>query len=185
MFPTKTNEVKLVSAVGIDYNRLRNLLASRKWQEADRETTELMLRVAKREEKGWLDRTSILGFPYDDLHTINQLWVNYSNNRFGFSVQQRVCENVKQHIKDDSQVWERFRNLVGWFKKDKKFCYGDIIFSETAPEAHLPSVGLFVGLEMKYESFEQQCGLMTGLGGVVFDAIASRIENSNICDRFN
>jgi hypothetical protein len=164
---------------------LRNLLASGKWQEADRETTALMLRAAKREETGWLDRSSILEFPCDDLHTINQLWVNYSNNRFGFSVQQRVCENVKQQIKDDSQVWERFRNLVGWLKQDKKFCYGDIIFSETAPKAHLPIVGLFVGLEMECESFEQQCGLLAGLGGVVFSAIASKLDNCNVSDRLN
>jgi hypothetical protein len=72
--------------------------------------------------------------------------------------------------------------MVGWIKQGEKFCYGHLTFSEKAPEAHLPIVGLFVGLEMDCESFEQQHRLLAGLGGVVFDAIASRLLNCNISD---
>lgn len=182
MLKTENNEVKLVSAVGIDYSNLRNLLAAQKWQEADRETTRLMLRGAKREEKGWLHRESIEGFPYEDLHTIDQLWVKYSNGQFGFSVQQRIYENVRENSEDESEVWQAFRDMVNWVKKGEKFEYSHLIFSEKAPEAHLPVVGLFVGLvgvETEFESFEQQCAVMAGFGGVVFEAIASRLLKSN------
>jgi eukaryotic-like serine/threonine-protein kinase len=183
MLITETNEVNLASAVDIDYSELRNLLVSKKWQEADLETAKLMLRVTKREEKGWLDRESIQNFPYKDLQIVDQLWVKYSNGHFGFSVQQRIYENVRASSEDDSEVWQKFRQMVGWLKKDEKFHYSQVNFSEKAPEAHLPVVPLFVGLvdvEIDSVSFEQQCGVIAGLGGVVFQTIASRLLNCNI-----
>jgi GUN4-like len=183
MFTTQINEVKLVSTVGIDYSKLRDLLASKKWQEADRETAKLMLKVAKREKKGWLDRESIEEFPYEDLQTIDQLWVKYSNGHFGFSVQQRIYENVRESTEDDSEIWQRFRDRVGWLKKDEKLSYSHLNFSEQAPEAHFPVVALFVGLvgaEIESEYFEHQCAVLAGLGGVIFQAIASRLLKCNI-----
>jgi eukaryotic-like serine/threonine-protein kinase len=183
MLKTEINEAKLVSAVGIDYNKLRNLLASQKWQEADRETAKLMLRAAKREEAGWLDRESIEEFPYEDLQTIDQLWVKYSNGHFGFSVQQRIYENVRESSEDDSEVWQTFRDMVGWLKKGEKFHYSHLNFSEKAPEAHLPAIPLFaglVGIEIESGSFEQQHGVLASLGGVVFKAIALRLLTCNI-----
>ncbi len=181
MLKIEKNEVKLVSAVGIDYSNLRNLLASKKWQEADRETARVMLRGAKREEKGWLHRESIEGFPYEDLHTIDQLWVKYSNGQFGFSVQQRIYEYVRENSENESEVWQKFREMLGWLRKGEKFQYSHLDFSEKAPEAHLPVVPLFVGLvggETESDSFEQQCAVMAGFGGVLFEAIGSRLLNS-------
>lgn len=186
MLQAEVQEVKLVSAVGIDYSKLRNLLASKKWQEADRETARLMLRAAKREEKGWLNRESMAEFPYDELQTIDQLWVKYSNGHFGFSVQQRIYENVRASSEDDSEIWQTFRDRVGWLKKGEKFHYSHLNFSEQAPEAHLPVVSLFVGFvgtEIESGSFEQQCGVLAGLGGVIFQAIASRLLKCNITIR--
>jgi predicted NACHT family NTPase len=177
------NELKLVSAVGINYSKLRNLLASKKWQEADQETARLMLKVAKQEEKGWLDRESMEEFPYEDLQTIDQLWVKYSNGHFGFSVQQRIYENVRESSEDDSEVWQTFRDRVGWLNKGEKLYYSHLNFSETAPEAHLPVVSLFVGLvgaEIESGSFEQECAVLAGLGGIIFKAIASRLLKRNI-----
>jgi GUN4-like len=186
MLNTEINEFELVSAVAIDYSKLRNLLASKKWQEADQETARLMLRAAKREEKGWLDRESIAEFPYEDLQTIDQLWVKYSNGHFGFSVQQRIYENVRESSEDDSEVWQTFRSMVGWLKPGEKFHYSHLNFSEKAPEAHLPVVSLFVGVvgtEIESGSFEQRCGVLAGLGGVIFKAIASRLLKCNITMR--
>ena len=179
---TEKNEVKLFSAVGLDYSNLRNLLASKKWQEADKETAKLMMQVSNRQEKRWLDRENIEEFPYEDLHTIDQLWVKYSNGHFGFSVQKCIYEYVREKSENDIEVWETFRYMVGWQKKGEKFQYSNVNFSETAPEAHLPVVGLFVGLvgiETECESFEQQCAIMAGLGGVVFEAIVSRLFKCN------
>lgn len=169
MFKVETNEVQLVSAVGIDYSKLRNLLAAKKWQEADLETSKLMLRAVQCEEKGWLDRESIEEFPCDDLHTIDQLWEEYSNGHFGFSVQNRIYQSLGGSNEYDSDVWETFRYIVGWVKKGQRLYYNDLTFSEKAPAAHLPVVGLFVGtveMGINSDSFDRQCALMAGLGGL-------------------
>lgn len=183
MLKTEKHEVKLVSAVGIDYSKLRNLLAAQKWQEADEETARVMLRVAQREEKGWLDQETIEEFPCEDLQTIDQLWVSYSNGHFGFSVQNRLYQILGETNEDGKEVWERFRDLVGWLKNDERFCYSHLNFSEKAPKAHLPVVALFVGsmgVGIGSGSFEQDCAIMAGLGGVVFDSLVSRLLNCNI-----
>ena len=87
-------EDQLSSEKGVDYTRLRDLLKTGKWKEADKETMTVMLKAAGREEEGWLNRDSIEKFPCTDLRTIDQLWVKYSNGRFGFSVQKRIWESV-------------------------------------------------------------------------------------------
>ena len=78
--------VQLKSARGVDYTRLRDLLAAQKWKEADEETVKVMLKAAGREKEYYFNRESIDNFPCDDLRTIDQLWVKYSQGRFGFSV---------------------------------------------------------------------------------------------------
>ena len=116
--PAPPETTRLVSAVGMDYINLRNLLAAKKWKEADEETRRVMLKVAGREEKGWLNEKSSDKFPCEDLRTMNQLWVKYSNGRFGFSVQKRIYQSLGRTRKYDEEVWERFGDRVGWRKKN-------------------------------------------------------------------
>ena len=69
----------LKSALGVDYTRLRDLLAAGEWKEADRETIKVMLKAARREKEDYFDTDSIDNFPCDDLRTIDQLWVKYQS----------------------------------------------------------------------------------------------------------
>ncbi|MFM6487700.1 MAG: protein kinase domain-containing protein [Dolichospermum sp.] len=92
------NEVELKSDVGMDYRKLRDLLKAGKWKEADEETLRVMLAVAKREREGWLNVENIDNFPCADLRTIDQLWVKYSNGRFGFSVQKQIYHVMNAFI---------------------------------------------------------------------------------------
>ena len=131
----------LVSAVGMDYINLRNLLAAKKWREADEETGRVMLKVAGREKEGWLDTKSIEKFPCEDLRTIDQLWIKYSNGRFGFSVQKRIYQSLGGTSEYDEAIFERFGSRVGWIQKNERLYYNDLTFSEKAPEAHLPVRG--------------------------------------------
>lgn len=87
-------EVQLKSSVGMDYRQLRDLLAVGKWKEADAETARVMLAAMKREKEGWLREEDTWFFPCEDLRTIDQLWVKYSNGRFGFSVQKRIYQSL-------------------------------------------------------------------------------------------
>ena len=136
--PAHPETTRVISAVGMDYINLRNLLAAKKWQEADYKTGKVMLKVASREKEGWLDTESIDNFPCEDLRTIDQLWVKYSDGRFGFSVQKRIYQSLRRTREYDEKVWEAFGDQVGWRKNNKWLDYNDLTFSEVAPEASLP-----------------------------------------------
>ena len=144
--PAHPETTRVISAVGMDYINLRNLLAAKKWQEADYKTGKVMLKVASREKEGWLDTESIDNFPCEDLRTIDQLWVKYSNGRFGFSVQKRIYQSLGGTSQYDSEVWQKFGDKVGWRKNNQWLYYKDLTFSEKAVQAHLPRyVGKGVG----------------------------------------
>jgi len=169
-----TNEVQLVSAVGMDYYELRNLLAAGKWKEADQETARVMLKVAGREKEGYLDTESIDKFPCEDLRTIDQLWVKYSNGRFGFSVQKRIYQSLGGTRTYDDKIWKAFGDRVGWrVNKWWWVGYDELKFNtQTAPEGHLPVPKVF----------GWWLGWFGGARGVGrwFSFLASRLVNCNI-----
>ncbi len=117
------------------YQRLAELLKAGDWRGADAETTQQMLAVANRTEEGWLDIKSIDNFPCEDLRAIDQLWVHYSQGRFGFSVQKRIYQALGGTKGSQQKVWDAFRDAVGW-RKGRKF--PDITFNIKAEEGHLP-----------------------------------------------
>lgn len=138
-------EIQLKSDVGMDYSKLRDLLKAGKWKEADKETTRVMLAVAKREKKGWLDVEHIDNFPCADIRTIDQLWVKYSDGRFGFSVQKRIYQSLGGTGEYSEKIWEKFGDKVGWRKGSERLLYwmyyseNNITFDKyKAPEGHLP-----------------------------------------------
>lgn len=125
----------LSSEVGVNYNKLRELLKAGEWQEADRETRNVMLKAAGRLSEGWLSRESIDKFPSVDLRTIDQLWVKYSKGRFGFSVQKEIEANIS-----DDQDGNRFSEKVGWNGQSGKKAYHELSFNLEAPYGHLPNL---------------------------------------------
>ncbi|MFM2064847.1 MAG: Serine/threonine-protein kinase PknB [Cyanobacteriota bacterium] len=131
----KQEDVELKSFVGMDYTKLRDLLAAGMWEEADEETTRVMLLVAEREENGWLDNESVDKFPCEDLRTIDQLWVKYSDGKFGFSVQKHIYQSLGGTIEDNREVWEKLEEQVGWRNYER-----GITFNITEPQGHLPSI---------------------------------------------
>ncbi|NJN11837.1 MAG: hypothetical protein HC815_29275 [Richelia sp. RM1_1_1] len=79
------NEDDLSSTQGIDYKALQSLLKAKRWQLADQETCTIMNQILGDK---WFD--NLQNFPLTDLLTIDQLWMKYSQNRYGFSAQKRV-----------------------------------------------------------------------------------------------
>ncbi|MCC3529635.1 MAG: GUN4 domain-containing protein [Microcoleus sp. PH2017_22_RUC_O_B] len=145
--PVAAETTRVISAVGMDYINLRNLLAAKKWQEADYETGKMMLKVASREEEGWLEPEHLEKFPCEDLRTIDQLWVKYSNGRFGFSVQKRIYQSLGGTSKYDDEIWNQFGDQVGWRVNNEWLYYNKLRFDNKAREGHLPiSDGNFLRL---------------------------------------
>ncbi|MCT7984873.1 serine/threonine-protein kinase [Laspinema sp. A4] len=118
------------------YQKLQEFLAAGKWWEADEETARVMLHVAGREKQGYLDKESINQFPCEDLRQIDRLWVEYSNGRFGFSVQKRIWQECGGKV--DYRTEERLGDQVGWRKRGEWLSYEKHAFSSKAPLGHFP-----------------------------------------------
>jgi uncharacterized caspase-like protein len=161
----QTEADDLSSERGVDYTKLRNLLASRQWREADQETLAVMLKAANREQEGYLDNKSIEEFPCTDLRTIDQLWVKSSNGRFGLSVQKRIWESVggKPGDEFDYEKMKKLGDRVGWLvwknvkwlglkKEELWLSYDEITFHLNAPQGHLPSAisGFWGGVSVSW-----------------------------------
>lgn len=117
---------KLISEKELSYTHLRDLLKAEKWKDADRKTYELMILAVGRRPGQWFTSEELLNFPCVDLYTIDELWIKYSQGRFGFSVQQKIY--VKCGAQLDGRypgdvVWREFCNCVGWetAKKDRSY----------------------------------------------------------------
>jgi hypothetical protein len=156
----------LKSDCGIDYIKLRDLLARNQWKDADEKTYALMIEaIHKRKiefqsdngglfnpfelfhplfiQHAYLTSADILKIPCQDLCTIDQLWVKYSQGRFGFSVQKTIYLKVGGEA-DGSfcpDAWERFYNRVGW---DKKYLIYTAAFRGQLPAPVLRSEDNFI-----------------------------------------
>jgi hypothetical protein len=131
----------LASEAGVSYSNLENLLASGRWQSADRETTRLMVAIANPAKSTYIDGYSVRRIPCTDLNTIDRLWRNYSNNKFGFSIQKSIWNQVGGNKAE-------FDRYIGWRIGDRKIKYEGISFNSQAPTGHLPYIRV-----LKHEEF--------------------------------
>jgi hypothetical protein len=131
---------------GVDYDRLRNLLAIGKWREADEETRSFILCLVRREIEGSLRAQDIKKLPSQDLHTIDELWVKYSGGRFGFSVQKRLWQDVVGSRSNPGYgTLRRFGERVGWYMKGSWLSWSDLSFSgDSAPIGSLPTTSFII-----------------------------------------
>jgi len=104
-----------------------------------------MLEAAGRTEDGWLRSEDIDRFPCEDLRTIDQLWVKYSNGRFGFSVQKRIYESLGGSREYDEKIWESFGDRVGWRVNNIWLYYNEYKFDTPALGGHFPARGRWWG----------------------------------------
>lgn len=150
----------------IDLNRLRDLLEAKQWQAADEETAACLLQ-AMPGKKLWLEPEALENFPCRVLLNVDQLWVQYSQGRFGFSVQAQIWRSCGSPTNYLSPEWEAFGVTVGWRRSepslneqttpspapefrwnqailDKRsgwLAYSQLRFDESAPIGHLPVTG--------------------------------------------
>lgn len=148
------------------YASLRALLNAQNWQAADQETRRLL--------EQWVHpNQDIFGtplasnIPADVLQTLDQLWLEASKGRFGFSVQQRIWQEVTaQYPNSTSAAVQAFGRRVGWLRpvRDNNnfvspdwFIEPELAGSLDAPMGQFPWVG--ISWERIQNSLNQQsCG---------------------------
>ncbi len=139
--PTATiHSDELSSECGIDYTRLRDLLAAGKWKEADEETVAVMFNVVNKKQESNITLEDIKNFPCTDLRTIENLWVKYSNNRFGFRVQKRIYEELGGTINYEEKILVSLGDCIGWRVNGIWIYYDNFTFSINAPLGHFPAM---------------------------------------------
>jgi len=138
-----SNEPSLISPeTRVDYNSLRQLLATGQWRRANDRTEQLMLQAAGREGQGWLAAQNLDNFSCWDLKTIDNLWKEYSQGRFGFSVQFPIFIETgnKPGRLVDVDAYEKFGDRIGWRKQQEWISFKEnLTYSLDAPIGHLPS----------------------------------------------
>ncbi|MGB0560887.1 MAG: GUN4 domain-containing protein [Spirulinaceae cyanobacterium] len=119
------------------YFPLAHYLQTGDLRAADRETYRVMDRVMG----GW-SLQGIKDFPCQDLRVIDQLWLKYSQGKFGFSVQKQIWVEVggkldyAEDLDSAETAWSELYELVNW---------RTVRYGLTAPRGHLP-VTAFVTL---------------------------------------
>ncbi|MDJ0520066.1 MAG: GUN4 domain-containing protein [Trichodesmium sp. MO_231.B1] len=122
------------------YIQLENLLAENKWQEADEETYDLILKLTQRTRAGGMNTRAIKGkISCEEIRNIDQLWREYSADKFGLSIQISIYLETGNNLeKYNPQSYQIFGDRVGWRKARKWKKYEQLNFSEDAPKGHLP-----------------------------------------------
>ena len=74
----------------------------------------------------------------------NQLWVQFSGGRFGFSVQRDIYVEVGGRLdgKHNEATWLKFADRVKWRKGSNYLNYSDYTFDITGAPGHLPAPGI-------------------------------------------
>ena len=126
--------IPLKSQRNIDYQPLEQLLAQQDFQGADIVTLQKLCELAGAAaiERKWIYFTEVESFPVTDLRTLDNLWLMYSEGRFGFSIQRKIWLSVG---KDFSKLWTKINWKSGntWTRYPKEF-----VWDLTAPIGHLP-----------------------------------------------
>jgi hypothetical protein len=170
---------ELKSAVGIDYTKLRDLLAAGKWKEADEETSELMFAAANLTNRRWWMIRDIDNFPREDFCTIDRLWVKYSDGWFGFSIQKQIYQSLGGTINYNPKFdWQAFEEALGWYKHERNFSiynninklitvtkkplsYEEITFDKRAKKGHLPCFWSLHSFDWRLKpNFDKNYGLL-------------------------
>jgi len=124
-----------------DFSNLAGYLKSKEWQKADRETEQLLLQIADRNDV--LDKEAIDQLDCQLLSKINELWLDSSDGRFGFSPQQEIyyidTGNIRQEYSETK--YKEFGNRIKWRVFGQWKNYSQLTWNDSAPFGHLPTPG--------------------------------------------
>jgi len=133
------------STTGVNYQPLQKALAEGNFQQADMFTKSPLLKAANRESEVYI--ADVDDIPCEDLRIVDQLWLQFSEGKFGFSVQREIYSSLGGTDTYDPNIWVTFNTLIGWLLPtnadnrwpDGWLQYRELTFSQFAVRGHLPS----------------------------------------------
>jgi uncharacterized membrane-anchored protein YhcB (DUF1043 family) len=136
------NSLQLVSDI-VRYQPLRDMLAAKKWEDADTETIRLIADIAGHTDLEDFRPAEVQHFPCVQLQVIDNLWLTYSNQRFGFSIQARIYQEVggsiETTIEQNSKIIEEWGKRLGWRENNRWKKCDELDWSLNAPEGSHPA----------------------------------------------
>jgi hypothetical protein len=148
------------------FAELNYLMKVPNWKDANEKNSVLMRNIAGREEQGYLEISDINKFSCPALSTIDKLWVQHSDGKFGFSVQKHILDSVsKQPGRYDNINEEAWTNLIyryGWNNSGLTYNLNK------AEPGHLPA------------RMVRCLGTLGQCGGAVMSSLSVRVVDCNI-----
>ena len=99
-----------------------------------------MLQLGDKDERGYLSLDDCRNFPKQELRTIDQLWLKYSNDHFGISIQKQIYLKYQGNLDWSLDSYRKMSEEIGWRKNGSYISYSKYVFSTKAPNGHLPSL---------------------------------------------
>ncbi|MUG96465.1 NACHT domain-containing protein [Scytonema sp. UIC 10036] len=123
--------IRLVrQSIPLKYNELADYLWNGKWKEADLETAMI---IANMSAEGSLNE--------EDFGIIDDLWVNASNGRIGFSIQKSIYQKKGGRLEYKKKIFEDFSIEVGWQKAGRWLGEDELSYDvHNSRIGHLPAL---------------------------------------------
>lgn len=123
----------------LKYCPLVDALASRQWVKADWETLTLFDAYRSPQEDDFSPPPLIeSNISCPDLKAVDELWLKYSDRRFGLSVQKPILKSTGNDAEQlDWRKYEKFEEAVGWRIDPREDSYNGVD-PKTIPLGHFP-----------------------------------------------
>ncbi|KAA3454671.1 tetrapyrrole-binding protein, chloroplastic-like [Gossypium australe] len=137
----------------ISFDTLKHHLSTQNFFQADEETRRLLIVLAGEaaQKRRYVFFSEVQFISEADLKAIDELWKQYSNNKFGYSVQKRLWQKANKDF-------TKFFIKVGWMKKldteieqynyrafPNEFTWE---INDETPEGHLPLTNALRGTQL-------------------------------------
>ncbi|XWS09318.1 hypothetical protein CRYUN_Cryun40dG0075200 [Craigia yunnanensis] len=148
-----TSSTTSTTSQPISFDTLQHHLSTQNFRQADEETRRLLIVLAGEaaQKRGYVFFSEVQFISEADLKAIDDLWKQYSNNKFGYSVQKRRWQKVNKDF-------TKFFLKVGWMKKldteVEQYNYrafpNEFVWelNDETPEGHLPLTNALRGTQL-------------------------------------
>ncbi|KAG9447067.1 hypothetical protein H6P81_013195 [Aristolochia fimbriata] len=171
---TSSASSSLTASPSISFDLLEQHLSGRDFRQADEETRRLLIVLAGEAavKRGYVFFSEVQFISESDLQTIDRLWRESSDNKFGYSVQKRIWEK-------SGRDFTNFFIRLGWMKKldteVEQYNYrafpDEFLWEmkDDTPLGHLPLTNALRGTQLlnsilthpAFESTEEEAELLT------------------------